>query len=94
MPLTIAFLQTQRGIAAFFQPEVYMQPAKTKSKRVLNVVEKIKNPVELPDNDNSEGNLTPLIFKCINVNKLSMSIINTGILTFKWGRFFLKVIWC
>ena len=36
--------QSQRTINSFFQPEVYMQPAKMKSKRLQNVVNKFMNP--------------------------------------------------
>ncbi|XP_052784458.1 DNA excision repair protein ERCC-5-like [Mya arenaria] len=45
----LAEKQGQRSISSFFQPEVYIQPAKTKSKRVLSVVEKIKNPAPVKD---------------------------------------------
>ncbi|KAL4220671.1 nucleotide-excision repair [Mactra antiquata] len=40
----LADKQTQRGIMSYFQPEVYIQPAAVKSKRLQKVVNKFVNP--------------------------------------------------
>ncbi|XP_060587339.1 DNA excision repair protein ERCC-5 homolog [Ruditapes philippinarum] len=47
--------QSQRSISAFFQPEVYMNPAPVKSKRLQKVVNKFVNPSEEQgDSDNEQ----------------------------------------
>ena len=52
--LIYIFPQSQRSISAFFQPEVYMNPAPVKSKRLQKVVNKFINPSEEQEDSENE----------------------------------------